>query len=491
MAPAGERKGIMKECIMVVDFGTSNARTNLVNIKDGKIEAGFSKPVFYNSPQKDFHEIQADDYWLASVETTGKIMSSLDKECHIAGLVFSYIGDSLIPTDSQGNATYPMLASFDLRARNDMSLYTEVLGTRKIEKISGCPLTPRNTGVKIHWLKKHMPHVAEKTAYYLTLQQYVNMKLGLGPVSDYSVANRKLMLDVRTRKWSDRLLDLIESSTQEMGPAVTGGDKCIGEITSYGDVRLPYKIPVFPGGHDSAVGFLGLGLNSGEDGILGNVGGTFDHYGFLRPEYQDTLSIADVQTVAGPVSDSYVTIKAHPAGKDLLWFIQHIAGQKDMGLLDHYFKRAAFDGQNPAYYTTGLDTGNGSFIFLNNLSGIQEIFDTLVEGMTFLSKEYLELFGKLNLNFQTVRVGGGSGKADPWLQLKANVFGCRTEKVRNLEVSSVGAAIIGAVGLGICSLQEAFGNMVTIEKSFEPDKEIHSLYQEKYRKWKELCRKLQ
>ena len=52
MAPDGERKGIMKECIMVVDFGTSNARTNLVNIKDGKIEAGFSKPVFYNSPRR-------------------------------------------------------------------------------------------------------------------------------------------------------------------------------------------------------------------------------------------------------------------------------------------------------------------------------------------------------------------------------------------------------------------------------------------------------
>ena len=64
----------MKECIMVVDFGTSNARTNLVDITDGSIVTGHSKQVFYHSPKTDLHEIPVDDYWLASVEKTTRVI---------------------------------------------------------------------------------------------------------------------------------------------------------------------------------------------------------------------------------------------------------------------------------------------------------------------------------------------------------------------------------------------------------------------------------
>lgn len=482
----------MKECMLVVDFGTSNARTNLVDISDGTILKGYSKQVFYYSPQQDFHEIDPDDYWLASVETTGRVINELEKEYHIAGLVFSYIGDSLVPVDGEGNPTYPMLASYDLRAKNEMSLYTDILGVRKFENISGCPLTPRNTGVKIHWLRKYLPEVKNKTAYYLTLQQYVNMKLGLGPVSDYSVANRKLMLDVHTKYWSEELMNLIGTNADEMGCTIVGGDECIGSISYYGNVKLPYKVPVFPGGHDSAVGFTGLGIDSHSKGILGNVGGTFDHYGYLRETYSDTLHMAGIQTVAGPTKTGYVTIKAHPAGKDLLWFIQTLVGQKDLENLNYYFANSTFNGENSSYYTTGLDVGEGAFIRLNNTAGQQKIFDTLVEGLTFLSKDHIELFHELDTrsareDFSVVRTGGGSGKADEWLQLKANVFGCRVEKVKNLEVSSIGAAIIGAAGLGLVSYKEAFKNMVSVEKYFDPQSELQQMYEEKYMEWKKIC----
>ncbi len=473
----------MKECIMVVDFGTSNARTNLIDLENGDIITGVSEPVLYDSPRADFHEIDVNDYWNASVKTTGKVIGQLKSDCRIRGIIFSYIGDSLVAVDEHGEPTSPMIASFDLRAKNDMELYTDVLGVERFEYISGCPLTPRNTGAKIHWIKKYLPDVAEKTKYYLTLQQYVNFKLGLGPISDYSVANRKLMLDVHTKKWSDDLMRLIDSGEEEMGPDICGGDKQIGTITAYGDVELPYEIPVFPGGHDSAVGFIGLGLKQ-DDHILGNVGGTFDHYGYLRTAYLDTLQIANVQTVAGPTSDTYVTIKAHPAGKDLLWFIHNMIHTNDMGKLNEYFDQAVFEGENKSFYTTGLDTGTGCFIHFSNLTDMQMLFNTLIEGMTFLSWEYVQLFMQLDRQFDTVRVGGGSGKSDRWLQLKADVFNMKVEKVKNLEVSSVGAAIAGAVGLGICSYEEAFHKMVQVEKTFYPRKEIHEKYKKRYEEWK-------
>ena len=165
----------MKECIMVVDFGTSNARTNLIDLENGDVITGVSEPVLYDSPRADFHEIDVNDYWNASVKTTGKVIGQLKSDCRIRGIIFSYIGDSLVAVDEHGEPVSPMIASFDLRAKNDMELYTDVLGVERFEYISGCPLTPRNTGAKIHWIKKYLPDVAEKTKYYLTLQQYVQM----------------------------------------------------------------------------------------------------------------------------------------------------------------------------------------------------------------------------------------------------------------------------------------------------------------------------
>lgn len=475
------------ECMLVVDFGTSNARTNLVDIDTGRIVQGKSKPVNYFSPQKDYHEIDVNDYWLASVETLGYVINNIPDKCKILGLIFSYIGDSLVPVDKDGNPVYNMLASYDLRARNDMELYTHVLGEKRFEEISGCPLTPRNTGAKIYWLKKHMPERMEQAAMYLTLQQYINMKLGLGPVSDYSVANRKLMLDVRKKKWSEELMRLINTDLDEMGAVIVSGDECIGKIRRYGSVELPYEVPVFPGGHDSAVGFIGLGLDMYTEGILGNVGGTFDHYGYLTKDYEHTIETAGIQTVAGPIGESYVTIKAHPAGKDLLWFVNELTRENDTGVLNRYFSKSTFDGTNQSYYTTGLDTGAGCFVYLKNTSGPQQIFDTLIEGMTFLSKDYVELFKKLPRRFSVIRIGGGSGKSRVWPALKANIFGCPVETVSNLEVSSVGAAAAGAVGLGIYSYKEAFDKMVAVSEIFEPDEEISRRYQENYLRWKEIC----
>ena len=110
--------------------------------------------------------------------------------------------------------------------------------------------------------------------------------------------------------------------------------------------------------------------------------------------------------------------------------------------------------------------------------------------MTFLSKDIVEQFKLLHYPFEAIRVGGGSGKSDEWLQLKADVFGIRIEKVKNLEVSSTGAAIIGAVGLGICTSQEAFRSMVAVERCFKPDEALSSRYQENYRNWKRICRQL-
>ncbi|MEW5818276.1 MAG: FGGY-family carbohydrate kinase, partial [Spirochaetota bacterium] len=88
--------------------------------------------------------------------------------------------------------------------------------------------------------------------------------------------------------------------------------------------------------------------------------------------------------------------------------------------------------------------------------------------------------------FGCLRVGGGSAKSDKWSQLKSDIFDMKVEKVRNIEITSVGTAIIAAVGIGkYPDYQTAMNNMIGIENTYTPDHALTVRYQERYQEFLE------
>ena len=86
---------------------------------------------------------------------------------------------------------------------------------------------------------------------------------------------------------------------------------------------------------------------------------------------------------------------------------------------------------------------------------------------------------------RAVNVGGGAANSAVWMQLRADITGKEIRRMRNIEVSAVGAAILCAIRAGIYdTVEDAMTSMATIRDVFAPDPGLHEKYEEKYQAWK-------
>ena len=81
-------------------------------------------------------------------------------------------------------------------------------------------------------------------------------------------------------------------------------------------------------------------------------------------------------------------------------------------------------------------------------------------------------------------MGGGAARSGKWMQLRADVWGCRVERMENIEVSSLGAAVLAAVKTGLYpGIREASVHMLRTRDVYEPVPAVRERYEEKYREY--------
>jgi xylulokinase len=86
-----------------------------------------------------------------------------------------------------------------------------------------------------------------------------------------------------------------------------------------------------------------------------------------------------------------------------------------------------------------------------------------------------------------MRVCGGPARSETWNRIKADVTGFPVLVPAVKETALLGAAIIGAVGIGgHPDLETAIGQMVRIERRIDPLEANQAVYDEAYRKYVDL-----
>ena len=80
-----------------------------------------------------------------------------------------------------------------------------------------------------------------------------------------------------------------------------------------------------------------------------------------------------------------------------------------------------------------------------------------------------------------MRIGGGAANSDEWMQLRADISGVTVERMKNIQISSLGGAILAAVAVGeYPDLRTAVDRMVHVGDVFTPKEEVRKKYEEKY-----------
>ena len=139
------RDEAMKRAVLVIDVGTSNVRTNLIDLEDGGILTGASKKNLWLNTGIGRCQMDADTIWKNLQDSLREALEACRGLCEIACVSFSVMGDSLVPVDGDLKPLRNMIMAFDTRARREAEEITYLVGDEKFRAITDRKSTRLNS----------------------------------------------------------------------------------------------------------------------------------------------------------------------------------------------------------------------------------------------------------------------------------------------------------------------------------------------------------
>ncbi|RXG66114.1 hypothetical protein ES695_04625, partial [Candidatus Atribacteria bacterium 1244-E10-H5-B2] len=132
-------------------------------------------------------------------------------------------------------------------------------------------------------------------------------------------------------------------------------------------------------------------------------------------------------------------------------------------------------------------SSKGAILGLTLSSTRHDISKAILDSLVYELRINMERMRKAGIKIEEVRAVGGGAKSLIWLQIKADILGCKIITLKTYEAACLGAAIIaGTAAGGYTSLEEGVKIAVTPEDEYTPNPEMQELYEERYNIYKDL-----
>ncbi len=387
----------------------------------------------------------------------------------------------------------------DLRGKEALGDFRKEIPDKDYYKITGLPNNPVFSLAKILWIKKNQPALYKKTKKFLLLHSYILNELGCKDYrEDYSNASLTGLFDIRKFNWSTRILRAAGLEKNKLAGLVSSG-KVIGFLSKGAAKRtgLIQGMPLVSGGGDHQC--AGLGAGAAAPGILEITLGTtgvplaYSHKPVFDPKMR-VMCCAHVVDGRWELEGLQAS-----AGASIQWLGKMIAG-KDFSLAD--FRKAKKSGVGARGilfypYLLGASCPNwnpeakGVFLGLTPSSKKADLLRAAIEGVSFETKEIIDLFLWLGVKVKKIRLAGGFSNNSPWNQIQADIFQKKISTLRNRQATLSGAAALAAFGLSSKKpLRKTALRFSQTDKFFYPDKKKKTAYNKIYRKYKNIYRVL-
>jgi xylulokinase len=482
--------------LLGLDVGTSACK-GIALSEDGRELAYAGREYKLSFPGKGRVELDPESVWQA-VQDVIRMLAYATEQKHdpIRAFSFSVSGDEAIPVDARGAALYPCIMAMDVRSIDIAGWWEREIGRERIYGITGLPIHAMHPINRLMWLRSHEPQIFVRTTKMLCWEEFLALRLGIEPVTDYSIASRTMAFHIGEHHWSSELLDaahLPEGLFSEVQPS----GKAIGTIPHQiaQDLGLRKSVTLVTGGFDQAMAALGSGLlNPGEAGV---GTGTWEALTIVTetPILSPTMLEAGYPFGCYVAHDLYFCLASNAGGGSLLrWYrdtlgereveqslvtnvdvfdlIVHQASARPTGLLMlPHFEGSYNPWMDP--HSTGIFVG----LRLNTTRG--DLVKAILEGVTFELRENIERVEQAGLAIKELRATGGGAKSAIWLQLKADITGKPITTLNIKETGCFAAACLAGVGIGaFLSIEEPIKNFVQTTSRFVPRSDHKAEYDE-------------
>ena len=481
---------------MGIDTGTSGTKAVLIDEK-GQILAQDTQEYSLSTPHPQWAEQHPEiDWWpaaqravravLAKVNVTGEQIGAVGLTGQMHGSVF---------LDKQGKVLRPALLWCDARTGEECAEITAKLGGKQgLFETIGQPVLTSYTAPKVLWVKKHEPEIYAKIAQVLLPKDYIRYKLTGEYAAEVSDASGTSLLDVRTRKWSQKMLTALDIPTEWM-PKLYESPEITGVISSEAATLTGLKMgtPVVGGGGDQAAGAVGCGIVASGQVMssLGTSGVIFAHSdeAFFDPEMR-------IQTYCHAVPGAWHLMGCVlSAGGALRWYRDIFRPGMEYDAVTSAAQNAPLGGEGLVFlpYLAGERTPhpnpNARGVFFGaTLRSNQDYFARAVlEGVAFALADNVDLLRQVNVPVKQIRANGGGAKSPFWLQMMADVMNVTHITLNVDEGPAFGAALLASVGAGAYSSVPEACN-ATIHAVSETKSKVSDHLE--YQKWHTLYRAL-
>ena len=491
----------MLEIAIVMDCGSTNLRVIAVD-SGGNILAseGFpNKPSFQKGAKPGYLVWDIEDMWKKLSLASRKVIAKIGK-AGIKAVTVTTFGADGAPVDKNGNLTYPVISWQCQRTTDCSGAIYRTISADEIYRITGYQVISFNTILKMMWLRKHVPQALEKAKYFMMTPGLLSYNLCSEFSIDPTIASTAMAMDIKKRRWSDRMLKMAGVDSSFFPRWVEPGE-IIGRVTKKASMEtgLLQDTPVVACGHDTQFALYGSGAKRGE-AILST--GTWEilmvRTDKCKPDKTgfDGGLIFECDATKGYWNPQILMM----ASGVLEWirrnFFAEIANQKNIYSLMVSEAKKISPGSNGITVIPSFKPDTGPFKKYNTPGTIlgltlatkrAEIYRASLEGISFQLKSALEILqSAISHKPEGLRVVGGGAKNNLWNQIRADVTDMPVTVTEQKEATVLGAAMFALSGSGAYkSVEEASKNFKFEERVFEPSKN-KKVYKELFEKFSKI-----
>ncbi len=509
--------------VLAADLGTSGMKLALVGY-DGCVVGWESEPVDLLILPDDGAEQVPQHWWDAFGRCAARLAASHPEEFRVVTTVCcSTQAEGTIAVDAAGEPLTNCILWMDMRGsanlRRQFGGRPALKGLaasrylRWIRLTGGAPSpTGKDQAAHMLWVRDELPEVYEKTAVFLDVLDYLNLRLTGRVVATVDSILTAWVTDNRDPRRVRYDPGLVGDSGIEAAklPEIVACTEVIWTLTrdAASHLGLSESVQVVAGAIDTSAAAIGAGtVEPGQCHLyLGTSSWIAGHV--LAKKTDIVNGIASVPCALG---DRYLmtALQATAAG-NLNWLRDNVVGAGDP-LVDADVRGEFFElsdvivpsvpaGSNGVLYTPWIfgervpvdDLALRAGLFNVSLHNTRaDLLRAVFEGIALNTRWMLGPVNRfLGTSVTSIRLVGGGARSDSWTQILADVLGVQVQRVEQpVAANARGAGLIGAMGVGAITAADVPG-LVGIADAFEPDAAHRRVYDDAFATFVDLHRRL-
>jgi xylulokinase len=416
----------------------------------GEVLASASRPARLFSPEPGFAEADPGEWWENACATLREAVAA--SGVAPAGVCVTGMLPAVMLLDEAGRPLRRSLQQNDARCVRELEELSQEIDEAAFLAATGQGVTQQLVAPKLRWIARHEPVLFARARHVLGSYDYINSRLTGRLTIERNWALEAGFVALETHTLDPKLTALSGLPASAFPPLVSALER-IGAVTSEAAAAtgLPLGAAVFGGAADHIASALAAGLAEAGDVLL-KFGGAGDVIAISEHAEPDRRLFLDYHLVPGLYAPNGCMAAS---GSLLRWLAALIGGGLAELDAEAALVPSGAEGVRILPYFLGEKTpihdalARGTITGLSLSHGRGHIWRAALEAIACGFRHHLDVLADQGRAARRLYASDGGSRSDVWMQIVADVCGQPVSTLADAFGSSVGAAWVAAVGLGL------------------------------------------